>query len=204
MARQLTVKLTSEAGEQCVRMEASLNDTVATICSKVRHNQEWRLSKRIRMFCAGRELFEEETVAEIPGSVLHCTATDSPLQSLSKSRMWDISQRACQRTASVPAEWVEGVDPSTVLAWVCGLMLAAGALYHLANQDNNSGTCWGMLASMTLIYVLVFAPWSFLYTTHTSLDDSMQHTFDFDLPEPNPWHVTAIPARPDAPLRRRH
>jgi hypothetical protein len=50
------------------------------------------------------------------------------------------------------------VDPSSVLAWIFAVILAAVALFYMCSAESYNSTSLTMLITMTVVYVIVFFP----------------------------------------------
>ncbi|KAK9814152.1 hypothetical protein WJX72_001316 [[Myrmecia] bisecta] len=146
----LTVKVVNHGDLQlAVQPKEQIRTVVLEICAR----QQWPSTMRVRLICGGRELAEYELVESLSSSVLHCIATAEPPCALKPSR----ADRSTVDRA--PQDWMDTVDPSTVLMWIFGAILVTVGLFCAVSADSYNRTSLTMLASMTVVYIIVFFPW---------------------------------------------
>jgi hypothetical protein len=210
MSKKFVVKFVNADPDETIEVQGL--ETVASVVNQIRIKKQWNLGKRIRLVSGGRELFEEDSVATTSSSILHCIVTDA-VPSLGKPRR---PSQGLRTTVDQPqTDWMDTVDPSTVLMWIFGAVLVAVAIFYACSADSYHSTSLTMLGSMTVVYIIVFFPWFRSWTV-----PAYQPGFDGPPPHMAPtqplpefggfdeWNYRGmdggpIPSRPLAPMRRR-
>ncbi|GFR43622.1 hypothetical protein Agub_g4721 [Astrephomene gubernaculifera] len=122
------VKFVSHADEPDIIVVADETDTIDVIIQQVCKARQVPPHRHLRILCAGRELYADDPVSKARAKVLHCTVTDSPPQRPPPAPPRKVAAPAAPPPPPVveqpPVDWLDVVDPGTVLMWIFGSILA--------------------------------------------------------------------------------
>ncbi|KAK9802818.1 hypothetical protein WJX73_000762 [Symbiochloris irregularis] len=208
-----------------LQLPLTRGDKLATFLEQVRRHAGWGSDMRLRFFSSGRELFIHDALgnAAVQGA-LHCVATNQqpPAVSLEEDAAKEQQhqqRRAYESLAFPQADWIDALDPSTVLAYVLGAILCLSMAYYVweacTQRADNNYTALLILGGMCVMYVITFFPYLQYGSPGTqeppqAQDASMQARAPVYLPVFDPRGYPgfedyqtsmAIPARPRAPVQ---
>lgn len=142
--------------------------TVQVLIDEVRRAKEVPAHRWVRVICAGKELFWDDPVAKATGRVLHCTLCDAqPQRPLPQPKMMaPLPAQPMEPPPPPPVDWLDVVDPGTVLMWIFGSILALLWLLFMFYAHMFDRTSIVMLCMMTVAFLipcaLSYVPWPFL------------------------------------------
>lgn len=135
--------------EQEVQVEVGASATFEDVAVQVRSARGWEEQQNVRFICSGQEMYMQDSVSRACCSVLHCIASDTA------SRYTSARQAGCKADAQVQAvDWLEVVDPGTVLMWIFGSILALLWLLFVFYAHMFDRTSVVMLCMMTVAFLI--------------------------------------------------
>ncbi|EFJ50883.1 hypothetical protein VOLCADRAFT_120535 [Volvox carteri f. nagariensis] len=175
-ALEFRIKFVSDRHEPDFIAHVQDGDTMEAVVQQVCKAKHIPQTKRLRILCAGRELYADDLASKAPGRVLHCIVTDTEPQQPEPAPQ----RKAVQPPPPVveqqpPVDWLDVVDPETVLMWIFGSILALLWLLFMFYANMFDKTSIVMLVMMTL-----YLRWQFgsgIHTTEKSRPDR-QRVFD--------------------------
>ncbi|KAG2453731.1 hypothetical protein HYH02_001942 [Chlamydomonas schloesseri] len=168
MSIEFRTKFVSAEHEPDVLVRVNSGDRLAVLVAEVARVKELPPGKFLRVLCAGRELFADDDVSKAPGRVLHCMVVDAqPVRPPpAPPRKVVVPQPAPPPPPVVeppPVDWLDVVDPGTVLMWIFGSILALLWLLFVFYAHMFDRTSVVMLVMMTVAFlipcVLSYLPW---------------------------------------------
>lgn len=175
---ELRVKFSDES-EQTVAVAPE--DTFEDVARRVRSSKGWSDTQNVRFICSGQEMYMQDSVSRASGCVLHCIATDMAHRYTSAKQAYKASEQ--QHAPAV--DWLEVVDPGTVLMWIFGSILALLWLLFVFYAHMFDKTSVVMLCMMTIAFlipcVLSYVPWLRMLNTpiHT-IPPARQQMYYYD------------------------
>eukprot|EP00882_Tetradesmus_deserticola_P002365 GHRQ01002523.1.p1 GENE.GHRQ01002523.1~~GHRQ01002523.1.p1 ORF type:complete len:242 (+),score=80.43 GHRQ01002523.1:222-947(+) len=135
--------------EQELQVEIAASATFKDVALKVCAAKGWGNQQHVRFICSGQEMYMQDSVSRACCSVLHCIATDTA------SRYSCAKQAGYKSGAQAQAvDWLEVVDPGTVLIWIFGSILALLWLLFVLNAHMFDKTSVAMLCMMTVAFLM--------------------------------------------------
>eukprot|EP00879_Flechtneria_rotunda_P004040 GHRR01004282.1.p1 GENE.GHRR01004282.1~~GHRR01004282.1.p1 ORF type:complete len:220 (+),score=55.70 GHRR01004282.1:305-964(+) len=157
--RQLKVKIFNDIKESTLELGVATDATVETVVGQVRAHKGWPSSQNVRLLCAGQELFLDDRISKASSNVLHCIATETAACRASCKQ----TSKGQHQQHTPPVDWLEVVNPSMVLMWIFGSILAVLWLLLMFCAHMFDKTSVVMLCMMTIVFlipcVLSYVPW---------------------------------------------
>lgn len=138
--------------EEVLVLQVHPSDTMQDVAQQVRKSQEWPAQQHVRFISSGQELFLDDSVAKALGSVLHCIASQGPAVKLATTGKTCHGQKGVQQSPA--SDWLEMVDPGTVLMWIFGSILALLWLLFVCVAHMFDRTSVIMLCMMTIAFLI--------------------------------------------------
>ncbi|KAF5830114.1 hypothetical protein DUNSADRAFT_15005 [Dunaliella salina] len=148
----------------------------------------------VRILCAGREMRDHDPVTLAPSAVLHVTfALEPPPPCPPSPDRSKMTNQSLQQQASAappspppqppPTDWLDVIDPGTLLMWIFGLIISVLWLLLVFNSRMFDSTSIIILFIMTIAFLLPVALSFLPFPT-------------FLTPHMQPWHLrgAATPA----------
>ncbi|KAG2491298.1 hypothetical protein HYH03_010304 [Edaphochlamys debaryana] len=157
----------SDTHEPDTMVSVRPGDFVERIIAQVREARALPPNKHLRVLCAGKELYADDPVAKAPTRVLHCLVTDTQPQRQAPPPPQPRKPAPAPAPPPVveqpPVDWLDVVDPGTVLMWIFGSILALLWLLFVFYAHMFDRTSVVMLVMMTVAFlipcVLSYLPW---------------------------------------------
>ncbi|PNH02606.1 hypothetical protein TSOC_011401 [Tetrabaena socialis] len=120
--------------------------------------------QHVRILCSGRELYADDSVTKPAARVLHCMLTDVEPQRPAPAPLRKVVQPPPPPVVEQPpVDWLDVVDPGTVLMWIFGSILALLWLLFVFYAHMFDRTSVVLLVMMTVAFlipcVLSYLPW---------------------------------------------
>ncbi|KXZ47425.1 hypothetical protein GPECTOR_35g863 [Gonium pectorale] len=222
------VKFVSDVHEPDLVVKAGAGDLVEVVIQQVRRAKQIPPNRHLRILCAGRELYYDDPVSKATARVLHCIVTDTQPQRPAPAPVQVAPPQPSQLppqpppqpvVEQPPVDWLDVVDPGTVLMWIFGSILALLWLLFVFYAHMFDRTSVVMLVMMTVAFlipcVLSYLPWpTFLQPQPAVRPPGAHGPYDVYDPAtgrstavagPGAWHRHPydgdIPPRPPARVR---
>jgi len=147
---EFRIKFVNDDKDLLVRVPSP--STFSAVAAQIRQHKGWSPNKHVRLVCAGRELYADDPTDQAAGTVLHCIAVEAATGGNQTRKKSGHSHDAALDAAQV--DWLEVVDPGTVLMWIFGSILALLWLMFVFYADMFDKTSVVMLCMMTIAFLI--------------------------------------------------
>lgn len=211
---EITFRIKFASSDPDLTLAVPSTSTFALIIQQLKEAKQWQPAKHVRILCAGREMFPNDSVTKAAAKILHCMATDATPRIVSPVRK--ASPPPAPPPEQPPVDWLDVVDPGVILMWIFGSILGLLWLLFIFYAHMFDRTSVVMLCMMTVAFlipcVLSYMPWpAFLHTHPRPVPNAGTETFDpatgrsTAVHHPAAWnrHVPdeSIPPRPQPRVR---
>mmetsp|Transcript_6393 Transcript_6393/g.14215 ORF Transcript_6393/g.14215 Transcript_6393/m.14215 type:complete len:211 (+) Transcript_6393:177-809(+) len=142
-------------------------DRCDVVAQKVRQHKQLPPTKHVRIICAGKELYPDDLVSSASAKVFHCIITDNVPQRPAENSKPEPPPAPPEPP---PVDWLDMVDPGTVLMWIFGSILAVLWLLYIVFAHMFDRTSLVILSMMTVAFlipcVLSYLPWPTFLQPH--------------------------------------
>ncbi|GLI58726.1 hypothetical protein VaNZ11_000479 [Volvox africanus] len=150
---EFKIKFVSDRHEPDLIVHVQDGDTMDAVVQQVCQAMHIPQTKRLRILCAGRELYADNLVSKAPAKVLHCMMTDTEPQRPEPAPQRKVLPPTPPVAEQPPMDWLDVVDPGTVLMWIFGSILALLWLLFVFYANMFDKTSVVMLVMMTVAFL---------------------------------------------------
>ncbi|GIL70639.1 hypothetical protein Vretimale_3748 [Volvox reticuliferus] len=151
---EFRIKFVSDRHEPDLIVNVQDGDTMETVVRQVCQAKRISQSKRLRILCAGRELYADDLASNAPAKVLHCMVTDIEPHRPEPAPQRKVVPPTPPVVEQPPVDWLDVVDPGTVLMWIFGSILALLWLLFMFYANMFDKTSVVMLVMMTVAFLI--------------------------------------------------